>query len=157
MAKGDKNNRKGVKSRRNIEGNANWADVAIHLIDAFMESVNRGTAYIFFLFILLIGILFQTYKMTSEGVDAFWIEVLNKGSSGFWAVAIIVITNLGWWTVHRNRVKIMQKEVDRLCEIRRKLMHGEELTPLEQHIHSDSHKNSPTMLFPEVQTSNMQK
>ncbi len=46
----------------------------------------------------------------------------------------------------------MQLEIDRLCDIRKELMHGENLNHLKQHVHSDSHENKPTMIFPTDQT-----
>jgi hypothetical protein len=157
MGKRNNKTRNGLKSRRNIDGNATWPDFFIHLIDAIMESINKGSAFVLFGFIFFIGILLQSYRMTPEGLDAFWIKILNTGSSGFWAATIIGATNLGWWVLHRNRIKIMQGEIDRLCEIRRKLMHGEELTYLEQHVHSDSHENNQTMIFPTDQTVNKRR
>ncbi len=133
--------------------NATWPDVFMKLLDMISKAINNGQALILLLFTPIIFVLISSLRMSPAGLDQFSLKILNSATQPLGTVFLVFTSNLLWFVLYRNRVKVMQSEIDRLCDERKGIIHNKNIvTTIEKHTNSNDPDLEETILFPDLET-----
>lgn len=127
--------KKGSESNKNV-----W--------DILEILINKGAIFTLSLLIFSAFVLISAWRVPAEDLSSFWVYV-GQISKTHWAIstAILLVSNLGWWLVHKKMKKLYKEEIKRLTQLRHDLMHGKNITIIE-HVSSEDGKDKVTMLTP---------
>lgn len=114
--------------------------------------INKGAIFTLTLFLFAALILITAWRVPPEDLSIFWLAA-GQAAQTHWGIstALLLISNLWWFIVHRNSKRVFLKEIDRLIKLRHELMHKEN-TIIQDHISSEDGSKKITMLTPEEKT-----
>lgn len=127
-----------------------WA-FAIHLVDAILELINN-TKFFALSFVLIGGIAVITaLRMPDEAFIPFWSGLFGVFSNNYAAYGLLIFTNCIWYIAYSSLKRESEREIERVTELRKHILHGLEkgtLTVLESHTSSKDHDDSLNFIFP---------
>lgn len=110
---------------------ANFNDVLIKGLDVFHDLINSGNIFGFFALIILIIVLALSLRLPSESLDSYlrnsttvFIQFLQKEK--FYLIpllALLAVSLKANYSQHKHNQRL-RKEISRLAEQRKEIMHG---------------------------------
>lgn len=109
--------------------------------------LNTGRIFPAILVLLALLMLLAGVRMPTDEVAPFGNHLLDviNGWTGLF-LFLLLATNAGWLVLYRERGKLHEREIKRLTEIRKQLMHGENLTLIKHHRSSDGEQQEGYLL-----------
>lgn len=139
------------ESRRNIDGKAGWPDLCIHVIDAFLELVNNSKLIAAIVMIVAILAIVTAIRLPEAAIAPFWTGLFSLFSSQYLAYGLLLFTNWVWCITFMSLKRETDREIKRVTELRKILMHGLTLGELKTiPVHTSSQKDDidSTLIFP---------
>lgn len=131
----------------------NGWDFVIHLTDHFFSLLNTGRIVPLILLIFCGTYAWVVYNSPIEdiiGYQATAISFVSENSVIVILLVVLVASNLLWSTLFKSREKQYNKEMDRLVEERRFLLHYSGDKPLIETHNSSEDAHNEQIIVPEI-------